>query len=222
MAKPLFTIWLNKALLSPQPKKIVLASGNKKKVAELQLLLQDLSIAVLPQSELNISDVDENGLSFVENAIIKARHAARLSGLPSMADDSGLEVDALQGQPGIYSARFSLRANPISAGGDAANNNLLLEKLKNTPAAQRAARFQCVLVYMKHAEDPTPIICHGTWPGKILTTAQGEHGFGYDPVFFVDSHGCSAAQLSAEEKSRISHRGIAMQKMLLALRELYG
>lgn len=207
---------------APRPKKIVLASGNKKKLAELQLLLQSLSIAVLPQSEFSISDADETGLSFVENAIIKARHAASLSGLPAIADDSGLEVDALHGQPGIYSARFARRANPQTASGDEANNQCLLEALKNVPNEKRSARFQCVLVYMKHAEDPTPIICQGTWSGRILTAPQGDSGFGYDPVFFVAAHNCSAAQLSAEEKSRISHRGIAMQKMLLALRELYG
>lgn len=207
-----------------RPEKIVLASGNRKKVSELQSLLQAMSIAVLPQSEFNIADADadENGLSFVENAIIKARHAATLSGLPAIADDSGLEVDALQGEPGIYSARFAQNIYQSAEGRDADNNQLLLEKLQNVPKEKRTARFQCVLVYMKHAQDPTPIICQASWSGNILTAPQGENGFGYDPVFFVPSHHCSAAQLNPAEKIRISHRGLAMQKLLAALRELYG
>lgn len=199
----------------------MLASGNRKKVAELQLLLQPLHIAVVPQSEFNISDADETGLTFVENAIIKARHAAKLSGLPAIADDSGLEVDALNGQPGIYSARFARIENATIDASDENNNRLLLEKLKFIPEAERSARFQCVLVFMKHAEDPTPIICQGSWPGRILPAQQGSNGFGYDPVFFVPTHQCSAAQLSAEEKSRISHRGQAMQKMLSAVSALF-
>ena len=195
-------------------KKIVLASGNKKKVAELQLLLEPLNITIVPQSELNISDADETGLTFVENAIIKARHAAKLSGLPAIADDSGIEVDALHGKPGIYSARFA--GVPSN---DENNNRLLLEKLKNLPEADRTARFQCVLVYMKHAEDPTPIICQGAWEGRILKTLQGQNGFGYDPLFYVPTHHCSSAELSAEEKSLISHRAQAMQQLLKQLRE---
>lgn len=209
-----------------KPKKIVLASGNRKKVAELQLLLENFSIAIIPQSEFKIPDADETGLTFVENAIIKARHAATLSGLPAIADDSGIEVDALHGKPGIYSARFSstertYRENPSTASTDENNNRLLLEKLKNIPEPDRTARFQCVLVYMKHAEDPTPIICQGTWEGRILTSLQGANGFGYDPLFYVPTHHCSSAELRAEEKSRISHRAQAMQQLLIQLRTLF-
>ena len=185
-------------------KKIVLASGNQKKVAELQQLLRPLAIEIIPQTQLNIADADETGLSFVENATLKARHAARLSGLPALADDSGIEVDALQGKPGIYSARF---AGVPSC--DENNNRLLLEKMKSVPADQRAARFQCVLVFLRHADDPTPLICQGTWEGSILFAPQGEEGFGYDPLFYVPTHQCSAAELPAEEKGRISHRGQA-------------
>jgi len=218
--KRLSTISLNKCLKN-KPEKIVLASGNKKKVAELQLLLQPLHIAVVPQSELHIGDVEETGLSFIENAILKARHAAAVSGLPAIADDSGLEVDALNGQPGIYSARFCSTQHAGCPDSDANNNQLLLEKLKNIPEAKRSARFQCVLVYMQHAADPTPLVCQGAWEGRILTAPQGDNGFGYDPIFFVPTHRHSAAQLSAEEKSRISHRGQAMQKLLAALQVLF-
>lgn len=198
----------------------MLASGNPKKLAELQLLLQPLHVSVIPQSELNITDADETGLSFVENAIIKARHAATVSGLPAIADDSGIEVEALNGQPGIYSARYSLNEK-TGTGTDEDNNRLLLEKLKNIPEQNRNARFRCVLVYMRHAADPAPIICQGTWHGRILTAMQGANGFGYDPVFYVPTHHCSAAELSAQEKSHISHRGQAMQKMLAELRVLF-
>lgn len=205
-----------------KPEKIVLASSNKKKVAELQLLLQPLGISVITQSTFQISDADETGLSFVENAIIKARHAAQQSGLPAIADDSGIEVDALQGKPGIYSARFANRDNPALASNDENNNKLLLEKLHGIPEQNRTARFQCVLVYMKHAEDSTPVICQGTWEGRILLAPQGANGFGYDPIFFVPTHGCSSAELNAEEKSKISHRGQAMQKLLAKFQALYG
>jgi len=191
---------------------IVLASGNQQKVAELQLLLQSLGIAVIPQSQFCIGDAMETGLTFVENAIIKARHASHLSGLPALADDSGLEVDALDGQPGIYSARFA--GEPCN---DANNNRLLLEKMKGIPAEKRTARFQCVLALMRHAADPTPLICHGTWEGSILTAAQGEHGFGYDPLFYVPTHACSAAELPTGEKAAISHRGQAMKQLLAQL-----
>ena len=208
-----------------QPQKIVLASGNKKKLAELQFLLQALPVMVVPQSALHIQDADETGLSFVENAIIKARHAAALSGLPAIADDSGIEVDALGGKPGIYSARFSFMEqttleNPSLTSNDENNNRLLLEKLKDVPEIDRTARFQCVLVYMKHVEDPTPVICQGTWEGRILMSPQGLGGFGYDPLFYVPTHHCSAAELDAEEKSRISHRGQAMQQLVTQLHRL--
>lgn len=203
--------------LEKKPATIVLASNNQKKVAELQHLLVSLQIEVIPQSTFNIPDAEETGLSFVENAIIKARHAAQLSGLPALADDSGLEVDALEGAPGIYSARFAgIPSNDLN------NNHLLLEKLQLVAAGKRSARFQCVLVFMRHASDPVPVICQASWEGRILESAQGEGGFGYDPLFFIPSHGCSAAQLRAEEKSRLSHRGQAMQKLLQEFERRYG
>ncbi len=192
--------------------KIVLASNNAGKVREINQLLASEQIEVVPQKAFNIPDAVEDGLSFVENAIKKARHAASLSGLSAIADDSGIEVDALSGAPGIYSARF--------AGADAsdeANLLKLLERLADVPEQKRSARFQCLMVYMRHAEDPTPLICQGTWEGRILFEPRGENGFGYDPVFFVPSHNCSSAELPPEVKNRISHRGQALQKLLLAL-----
>lgn len=189
--------------------RIVLASSNQKKLLELQSLLSALAMDVLPQSQFSIPDAVEDGLSFVENAIIKARHAAKLSGLPAIADDSGIAVDALDGKPGIYSARF---AN--SHGDDAANNKKLLQCLHDVPEAQRTAQFHCVLVFMRHAEDPVPLICHGVWSGTILFSARGENGFGYDPLFWVPTHQCSSAELDKEEKNRISHRGQAMRLLL--------
>lgn len=194
--------------------KIVLASGNKKKLVELQTLLQGLSLEVVPQSQLGIEDAVEDGLSFIENAIIKARHAAKLSGLPAIADDSGIAVDALGGAPGIYSARFA-----GAHGDDAANNRKLLEVLASVPEEKRGAQFHCVLVFVRHAEDPVPVVCHGVWRGTILFAPRGENGFGYDPLFWVPSHQCSSAELPAEEKNRISHRGQAMQLLLNSLRE---
>lgn len=203
--------------LADKPERIVLASGNVKKVAELQQLLSSFHIEVIPQSRFCIPDVAETGLTFVENALLKARQAARLSGLPALADDSGLEVDALDGAPGIYSARFA--GEPSN---DAANNRLLLEKLKGVPPEKRSARFQCVLAYLRHAEDPVPILCTGSWEGRILDTPAGEGGFGYDPLFYVPAHQCSAAQLSAEQKGRLSHRGQAMEKLRQEFLSRYG
>lgn len=192
---------------------IVLASGNQKKLAELQQILQIKSVELLPQTSFNIPEAVEDGLSFVENAIIKARHASRLTGLPAIADDSGLEVDALNGAPGIFSARF---ANMSGAGNsdDAANNALLLELLKDTPEAKRTARFQCAIVLMRFGEDPMPLVCQGTWEGYILSEAQGSNGFGYDPLFYVLSHRCASAQLTPEVKNSISHRSQALQQLL--------
>ncbi|MBT3013253.1 MAG: XTP/dITP diphosphatase [Candidatus Thiodiazotropha sp. (ex Lucina aurantia)] len=192
--------------------KIVLASNNAGKVREINQLLASEQITVVAQKEFNIPDAIEDGLSFVENAIKKARHAASLSGLPAIADDSGIEVDALNGAPGIYSARF---AGPDST--DEANLQKLLDHLKEIPEAQRSARFQCLLVYMRHAEDPTPIICQGTWEGRILHQPRGENGFGYDPIFYVPSHDCSSAELEPEVKNSLSHRGQALKKLLHAL-----
>ncbi|MBT3056489.1 MAG: XTP/dITP diphosphatase [Candidatus Thiodiazotropha sp. (ex Codakia orbicularis)] len=192
--------------------KIVLASNNAGKVREINQLLASEQITVVTQKEFNIPDAIEDGLSFVENAIKKARHAASLSGLPAIADDSGIEVDALNGAPGIYSARF---AGPDST--DEANLQKLLDHLKEIPEAQRSARFQCLLVYMRHAEDPTPIICQGTWEGRILHQPRGENGFGYDPIFYVPSHDCSSAELEPKVKNSLSHRGQALKKLLHAL-----
>lgn len=193
-------------------KQVVLASGNKGKLREINQLLEGLHTHAVPQTQLGVTDVEETGLTFVENAILKARHAAQLTGLPAIADDSGIEVDALQGAPGIYSARYSgVGAN------DAQNLELLLDNLRDVPEAQRSARFQCLMVYMRHAKDPTPLICQGTWEGRILFEPVGENGFGYDPVFFVPDENCSAAQLSAEVKNRLSHRGQALRSLVAAL-----
>ncbi len=193
-------------------KKIVLASGNQGKVREINQILAGLDIEVVPQSDFNVPDIEETGLTFVENAILKARNAAKCTGLPAIADDSGLEVDALRGAPGIYSARY---AGPGTD--DTKNLQKVLLELEGLPEAERSARFQCLLVYMEHDLDPTPIICQGTWEGRITTEPAGENGFGYDPVFFVPEQGCTSAQLSAEEKNRLSHRGQALQLLLRAL-----
>ena len=191
--------------------RIVLASGNKGKLREFSAMFSEHftndNVELIPQTELNVSDADETGLSFVENAIIKARHACQVTGLPALADDSGIEIDALDGAPGIYSARYS-------GEGDQANNAKVLENLKDTPEAQRTARFQCVLVYMRHAEDPTPQVFQGAWEGVILTEPSGSEGFGYDPIFYVPSEQCSAAELSRERKNNLSHRGQAIQQLL--------
>lgn len=186
-------------------RQIVLASGNKGKLKEFNQILGELGVAVLPQSEFQVPDADETGLSFVENAILKARHACQLTGLPALADDSGLEVDALNGAPGIYSARFA------GAGAtDADNNQKLLQQLAGKPAAQRSARFRCVLVFMRHAEDPTPLICQGSWEGQILEQPSGDNGFGYDPLFLVPELNKASAELTPEQKNQLSHRGKAV------------
>lgn len=192
-------------------KRIVLASGNRGKLREFSELLADCAVDVVPQSDFGVPDVEETGLTFVENAIIKARNAAAHTGLPAIADDSGLEVDYLNGAPGIYSARYA------GDGGSTANNAKLLNALSGVDTPDRGARFQCVLVYLRHADDPTPLICQGTWEGRILTAAQGEAGFGYDPVFYVPDEGCSAAELSADRKNALSHRGQALRCLLAAL-----
>ena len=193
-------------------KRIVLASGNTSKAREISAMLANRRIEVLPQSAFNVTEVEETGLTFVENAILKARNAAACSGLPAIADDSGLEVDALQGAPGIYSARYA-----GSHASDSDNLAKLLATLANVPQAQRTARFQCLMVYMEHAHDPTPIICQGTWEGRILFEARGTQGFGYDPVFFVQTHHCSAAELPPTVKNNLSHRGQALRQLLSAL-----
>mgnify|MGYP001825554216 FL=1 len=191
--------------------RIVLASSNTGKVKEFSELLAGHDITVVPQTDFGVPDADETGLTFVENAILKARNAAAHTGLPAIADDSGLEVDFLNGAPGIYSARYA------RAGGSGANNEKLLQALSGVDNALRGARFQCLLVYIRHADDPTPIICQGTWEGRILGTVQGEAGFGYDPLFYVPDEACSAAELAAERKNEISHRGQALRCLLAAL-----
>ncbi len=193
-------------------KKIVLASGNAGKLREFQQLLSGCGFEVLPQSDFFSENAEETGLTFVENAILKARFACAKTGLPAIADDSGIEVDALNGRPGIYSARYA------GAGAkDADNNAKLLQELAGVPQAQRSARYHAVLAFMRHAEDPTPILCHGIWEGVILEALRGEGGFGYDPLFWVPTHNCASAELSKAEKNRISHRGAAMQELLQKL-----
>ena len=185
--------------------KIVLASGNKGKLKEFNHILNDLQVEVVPQSNFDVVDAEETGLSFVENAILKARHAAKATGLPALADDSGLEVDALAGAPGIYSARFS-----GDGATDQTNNALLLDKLSGLAPKQRTARFRCVLVFMRSASDPTPLICQGTWEGTILEQPCGENGFGYDPLFWIPALSKASAQLAPEQKNKLSHRGQAV------------
>jgi XTP/dITP diphosphohydrolase len=189
--------------------KIVLASSNIGKLKEFSQLLSDFSTEVLPQSTFDIDEAEETGLTFVENAIIKARHACQNTGLPAIADDSGIEVDALNGEPGIYSARYS---GP--GANDKKNLQALLDALANKPEQQRTARYQCVIVYMRHAKDPTPLICQARWEGKILTASKGDGGFGYDPIFWVNQHQCTAAELTPEQKHLISHRGKATRQFI--------
>ena len=191
---------------------LVLASGNAGKLREFNNLLSGLGFTVKPQSEFNVPEAIEDGLTFVENAIIKARNACKHTGLPALADDSGIEVDALQGAPGIYSARFA-----GSNANDEANNQKLLDDLKDVSADKRTARYQCVLVYMRHEKDPTPIICQASWEGIILEAPQGDGGFGYDPLFWLPEYQMASAQLPKDEKNRVSHRGKAMQQLLDAL-----
>ena len=197
-------------------KEIVLASSNPGKVREINQLLATLDLHAQPQSEFGVVDAEETGLTFVENAILKARNAAQHTGLPAIADDSGIEVDALNGAPGIYSARFA-----GDNASDQANLEKLLADLDGVPENQRSARFQCLMVYMRHASDPTPLICQGTWEGRILPVARGDNGFGYDPVFYVPTHDCSSAELPADIKNALSHRGQALRQLLTALKQ-YG
>ena len=193
--------------------KVVLASGNRKKIAELTGILAPLAMEVVPQSEFDVPEAEETGLSFVENAIIKARNAAYHTGLPALADDSGIEVDALDGAPGIYSARFS---GPGAT--DASNNALLVDKLRDVPEAQRTARYQALIVFMRHAADPTPVIAQGSWEGRIVLEPRGNGGFGYDPHFWLDDRQCTAAELSAADKHAISHRGKALANLIAQLK----
>lgn len=187
---------------------IVLASSNPGKLAEIQAILADTGLAVRPQNEFKVSDAAETGLTFIENAILKARNAAAAAGLPALADDSGLCVDALGGEPGVHSARY---AGPEAA--DADNVAKLLAALADVPADRRSARFHCVLALLRHAGDPVPIICQGDWEGAVQSESTGSGGFGYDPVFHVPDHGCSAAELDSDTKNRISHRGRALAEL---------
>jgi XTP/dITP diphosphohydrolase len=195
-------------------KQVVLASSNPGKVREINQLLADLDLNVVPQSEYGVIDAEETGLTFVENAILKARNAALHTGRPAIADDSGIEVDALNGAPGIYSARYA----GIGAG-DRANLEKLLAELSSVAEEERTARFQCLMIYLRHAYDPTPLICHGTWEGRILFAPRGDNGFGYDPVFHVPTHDCSSAELPPDIKNTLSHRGQALRKLLAALQQ---
>ncbi|SFC26482.1 XTP/dITP diphosphohydrolase [Marinospirillum celere] len=192
--------------------RLILASGNAGKLKEFSELLQPLGWQVEAQSSYQVEEAEETGLTFVENALIKARNAAQATGLPALADDSGIEVDALQGAPGIYSARF---AGPGSS--DAENNTKLLNSLKGLPEAERSARYWCVLAFLRFAEDPTPIIIQASWEGRVLTEPRGEGGFGYDPLFWLPDLGKTAAELPKQEKNRVSHRGRASQLLVEAL-----
>ena len=192
--------------------KIILASSNAGKVREFNELLEDSAIEIVPQSVYGVPDIEETGLTFVENAILKARNATQHTGLPAIADDSGLEVDALDGAPGIYSARYA-----GAGASDLQNLEKLLDALRDVDDAQRSARFQCLMVYMRHPLDPTPHIFQGTWEGSILRAPQGDNGFGYDPVFYVPGQQCSSAELEPGVKNRLSHRGQALQQLVATL-----
>ncbi|MEO6155066.1 MAG: RdgB/HAM1 family non-canonical purine NTP pyrophosphatase [Thermomonas sp.] len=194
--------------------KLVLASSNAGKLAELRALLGD-AFQLHAQSEFGVAEADETGLSFVENAILKARHAARATGLPALGDDSGLCVDALDGAPGLYSARFA-----GTHGDDEGNIGKLLRKLDGIDDPHRTARFICVLAVVRNADDPQPLLAEGVWEGRILDARRGNHGFGYDPVFFSPAHGCSAAELDATVKNRDSHRGLALAQLKKRLEQV--
>lgn len=197
--------------------KIIFASNNSGKILELNTLLKSFNTEIIPQASLNVSEIPETGLTFVENALIKARHACQQTGLPAIADDSGLEVFALHGAPGIYSARF---AGEKATSSD--NIKKLLSELQDVPDAHRHARFYCVLVFMQYADDPTPLVCEAEWKGMILTQPSGKQGFGYDPVFYISEEKCSAAELTLEKKNLISHRGKALQLLLKKLPDKLG
>ena len=185
---------------------IVLATSNVGKLTEFRALMAELPITIIPQVDFNVEDAEETGLTFIENAIIKARHAAQVTGRAALADDSGLVVDVLDGKPGIYSARFA-----GATANSAQNIEKLLTAMRGVEPARRTARFVCVLVLMRHAQDPSPVISQATWEGEILLSPQGENGFGYDPVFWVPGQQCTAAQLPEAIKNQLSHRGQALE-----------
>lgn len=197
----------------------VIASGNAGKLKEFKQLFAGTDIAIYPQSQFDVPEAIEDGLSFIENAIIKARNAAHYTNMPAIADDSGLEVDALNGAPGIYSARFSEDVNGVRCS-DETNNNKLLGLLADTPEAERTARFVCALAFMRHEKDPTPVVCVARWQGVILSEPRGENGFGYDPVFYLPEFSCASAELEKNIKNRVSHRGQALQLLLQQLTAL--
>jgi XTP/dITP diphosphohydrolase len=196
---------------------IVLASNNAAKAEELRALLVGLPLEIITQAELQMPSVEETAQTFVENAILKARHAATFSGQAAIADDSGLEVDALNSAPGVFSARYA-----GTHATDAANNSKLLTALKGVPEKPRNARFQCVVVYLRHALDPMPLICTGTWHGRILYAPRGTNGFGYDPLFYVPSHRCASAELPPAIKNRISHRARALRRLTRLLKRNFA
>jgi XTP/dITP diphosphohydrolase len=207
-----FNQFLHLELAATTRRPVVLATGNRGKLAEFQQLLGDSGFDVLPQSQFGIEPPEETGTTFEANALLKARHAAQLTGLPALADDSGLEVDALGGAPGVYSARYA----GVDAG-DAANTAKLLAALATVPESQRAARFRCVIAFVRTADDATPLLAHGAWPGRILAAPRGAGGFGYDPVFLDIASGLSAAELDAAAKNARSHRGAALRELLQQL-----
>ena len=194
-------------------KKIILASNNNGKIKEFNAMLDGI-YQVISMAEMNVEEVPETGLTFVENALIKARNASEQSGLPALADDSGIVVDALNGEPGIYSARYA-----GTHGNDEENTQKILDEMSEVPDGKRTGRFWCAIVFVEHANDPTPVIIQRGWEGEILREKVGENGFGYDPIFYVPTHGCASAELPPEEKNKISHRGKALQALLKALKD---
>ncbi|MGB0237269.1 MAG: RdgB/HAM1 family non-canonical purine NTP pyrophosphatase [Cycloclasticus sp.] len=196
---------------------IVLASGNQGKIAEIQAMLQHHDIEVISQSFFEVPDIEETGTTFIENAIIKARHAAKITGLPAIADDSGLEVDAINGQPGVYSARYAgLPSN------DTLNTKKLLKALDGIPEKKRSARFHCLMIFMAHATDPSPLIGQGTWEGRIAFQEAGDNGFGYDSVFYSPEHQCVSAELTATIKNRVSHRAQALNQLMPQITDYFS
>ena len=198
------------------PDRIVLASSNAGKASEINAMLAGHQVRIIPQSEFNVPAIEETGLTFVENALLKARHAARITGLPAIADDSGIELDALNGRPGIYSARYA-----GAGASDAENLKKLIDDVAQLPEDKRGCRFVCLMVYLRHAGDPIPLIAEGLWEGIAVTTPAGKNGFGYDPIFYVPTHHRTSAELSPKIKNRISHRGQALRRLVAKLQALY-
>jgi len=202
---------------STKSNRVILASGNAGKLREIAQLLEGLNLEILPQSEFDVPEIEETGLTFVDNAILKARNAAHHTGLPAIADDSGIAVDVLRGRPGIYSARFA----GVGAS-DEENLEKLIRMVKPFPDEERTARFICSMVYIRHEEDHVPVIAEGVWEGQLITESKGDNGFGYDPIFYLSSHQCTSAELPPEIKNKLSHRGQALRKLLGQLTSLYS